>query len=126
MTVEERGSQGTWYCAPFDFKDAPHKDGLLFFFFLFFLFLFSFSFLFFFFFFFFYFSLKFNLLLLHRVGTIRLFPISRVKNYEDKDDEYTDKTTRVLCYVLGGFYCFVGAICLLGLVSISKFFMQPR
>ena len=57
-------------------------------------------------------------LFIFSLGTIRLFPISRIENYEEEDDEYTDKTTKTLCYVLGGFYCLVGAISVFGLVSI--------
>ena len=43
---------------------------------------------------------------------IRLYPISRVDHYENKDDEYTSRKTRALMYTLGVCYC----LCLVGLI----------
>ena len=37
-------------------------------------------------------------------GTYRLYPIITLEDYEDHDEDYVDKTTKVLCYVLASFY----------------------
>ena len=52
-------------------------------------------------------------------GTIRIFPIRRLENYEEEENEYTSDTTRGLCYTLGALYCFIGFLSLVGLVCID-------
>ena len=39
-------------------------------------------------------------------GVVRLFPIWRLENYEDEDDEIYSHSTRALVYTLGACYCF--------------------
>ena len=54
-------------------------------------------------------------------GNVRLFPINREENYEDDEDEYVSDQTRILCYVLGAFYCFTGTLSFFGLVCFVLF-----
>ena len=89
---------GIWYCGAFDFQDAPTKsEGLIFFV----------NFV--------YLSCSFT----HTttIGAIRLFPINRIEDYEDEEDNYVSGSTEALCYTLGALYCTLGllsaiAVCL--------------
>ena len=37
-------------------------------------------------------------------GVYQLFPIVEMEDYNKQEEDYTDETTKVLCYVLGSFY----------------------
>ena len=51
------------------------------------------------------------------IGAIRLFPINRLENYEDEEDEYVSRSTKGLCYTLGALYCILGLFSLIAVVS---------
>ena len=100
MDIEERDSEGVWYCSPYDFKNLPGKDdglrkenmkeGI-------------------------FFSKALSQCIFF-VGVIRIFPINRLEDYEEEENNYTDSTTRALCYTLGALFCFMGVFSLITLV----------
>ena len=49
-------------------------------------------------------------------GTIHVFPIERVDDYESVTNEYTSDLTRDLMYTLGALYSFIGFFCVVTLV----------
>ena len=53
-------------------------------------------------------------------NTIRLYPISRVENFEDKDEEYTSLQTRALMYTLGVCYCICLVLLVFYLINFSR------
>ena len=53
-------------------------------------------------------------------NSIRLYPISRVENYEYKEEEYTSRKTRALMYTLGVCYCICFVLLLFYLASFIR------
>ena len=55
-------------------------------------------------------------------NTIRLYPISRFEDYEEREEGYTSRETRALMYTLGVCYC----ICFALLLIYFVYFLQHR
>ena len=52
-----------------------------------------------------------------------MFPIVRVEDYDDVDDDYVSKKTEVLMYFLGVCYCILIPTLFVNLVIFSPFFL---